>query len=349
MIKENNILFLLGAGCSKEAGIPLSNEMVEEIENYIESLDPWKSFKELYFYLRSSIQYSEGIFGKFNEPMNVEKLLHIISEIEKREKNIVYPFIGSWNIRLVDVAGQNFDKLTQFKNLINKRLNQWVKPLDYVSAEYYNGFKKFQSEIGFTMKVFTLNYDLCFERIISNDLIELGFNQKTYEWHYKNFENDEKPFKLYKLHGSLNWYIDKNETRRLKMSVEPAEEPELIFGTDLKMKSVDPYLFNTYEFRKFSLDEDCKLITTIGYSYSDDHINSIISQALRADSNRVLLSIAPCKDEQTENNSIKNKLNLKSNDQIIIKNYGAKEFLSNHLQADTIIKYFKESDEVPFK
>jgi len=347
MIKGNNILFLLGAGCSKEANIPLANEMVERIEDYIE--DKWKDYKDLYFYLRSSIQYSEGIFGKFSEQMNVEKLLHIISEIEKREKNIVYPFIGSWNIRLVDVAGARFSNLTNFKELINKKLNEWVKPKDYVNADYYNGFKNFQREVGFSLRIFSLNYDLCFERIIGTESVELGFDPKTYEWHYKNFERDEKPFKLYKLHGSINWYISEDESKRLKMSEHPVENPELIFGTDLKMKSIDPYLYYTYEFRRWSLDEDCKLIITVGYSYSDDHINRIISQALRADSNRMLLSICPCKNEDEEIKNLKMKLQFNSINQIISKNCGAKEFLTGQLNKKNIIKYFKESDEVPFK
>ncbi len=349
MIKENNLLFLLGAGCSKEAGIPLSNEMVIQIEDYIKIKEDWMEYEELYNYLRSSIQYSEGIFGNFNQQMNVEKLLYTINEIEKREKNIVYPFIGSWNIRLNDVAGPNFRKLTDFKFLINKKLNEWVKPKDYLKADYYEGFKQFQSEIGYAINVFTLNYDLCFERIISPDFIELGFNPKSYEWHYKNFDANEKQFNLYKLHGSINWYLENSENQKLKMSVDPVENPELIFGTDIKMKSIDPYLFYTYAFRKHSLDEDCRLIIAIGYSFSDEYINSIITQALRADSNRVLMAVAPTQNIENEKNNLMNKLSVKIKDQIIIQNYGAKEFLLNELKAEKISKIFKESEEVPFK
>ena len=104
-IKENNIIFLLGAGCSKEAEIPISNEMVIKIENKLLQEPDWKPYTDLYFYLRSSIDYSEGIFGNFGNSFNIEKLLIVMGQIEQRDKNIIYPFIGSWNIRLPEVAG----------------------------------------------------------------------------------------------------------------------------------------------------------------------------------------------------------------------------------------------------
>ena len=43
-IKENNIIFLLGAGCSKEADIPISNEMVSRIEKKLLDEADWKSY-----------------------------------------------------------------------------------------------------------------------------------------------------------------------------------------------------------------------------------------------------------------------------------------------------------------
>ena len=51
-IKENNIVFLLGAGCSKEADIPISNEMVNKVENLLNENSDWKPYKDLYYYLR---------------------------------------------------------------------------------------------------------------------------------------------------------------------------------------------------------------------------------------------------------------------------------------------------------
>ena len=121
-IKENNIIFLLGAGCSKEAEIPISNEMVTRVQEKLINESAWKPYTDLYFYLKSSINYSDGIFGIFDNVFNIEKLLIVMGQIEQRDKNIIYPFIGSWNIRLPEVAGNNFEKITELKQLINKEL-----------------------------------------------------------------------------------------------------------------------------------------------------------------------------------------------------------------------------------
>ena len=51
-IKGEDFIFLFGAGASLEAGIPISNKMVEEIEVLIKTDSDWKPFKDLYFYLR---------------------------------------------------------------------------------------------------------------------------------------------------------------------------------------------------------------------------------------------------------------------------------------------------------
>lgn len=359
--KENNIVFLLGAGCSKESGIPISNEMVNEVEKLlIDSSSEWPQYKSLYHYLKSSIDYSEGIFGNFQNSFNIERLLIVMSQIEQRDRNIIYPFIGSWNIRLPEVAGENFEKISKFKRLINKKLYEWVCPKQLsMVAEYYSGFKKLQSEIGYPMKVFSLNYDECFEKIIGEDSVEQGFDPKTFEWQQSNFEQDSaKTFKLYKLHGSINWYTD-IETGKLKRSENPItdQEPELIFGIDTKLDSRDPYFYYTSEFRRWVLDNNCRLIVTIGYSYADQYINNLISQALISDKNRQVLNVTFCaqnEEEALKSDITKNKLLLNKHfnkdaaNQFKVLNTGAKEFLTEKLSAEFLSKYVKDDDEAPF-
>lgn len=60
--KHDELVFLLGAGASVEAGIPDSNEMVRRVE-YEASDGGWKEYLELYRYLRSSVFYADGLKG----------------------------------------------------------------------------------------------------------------------------------------------------------------------------------------------------------------------------------------------------------------------------------------------
>ena len=359
-IRENNIIFLLGAGCSKHAGVPISPDMVKEVENLLKNNNKWEKYTNLYSYLRSSIEYSEGIFGNFGNAFNIEKLLIIMSEIEKRDKNIIYPFIGSWNLRLAEVAGQNFENISLLKQLIKDELLDWTNPKNIIDkVDYYKGFERLHSEIGYSpLRVFSLNYDLCFEKAMGDDEVEQGFDPKNNEWQYSNFEEIRKPFCLYKLHGSINWYTDRH-TGRLMLSNHPVTNPELIFGIDTKLKSTDPYFFYTSEFRKWLLHKDCKIIVTIGYSFADNYINDLISQSLINDNQRQLLAVMPIDKDEIENKknhlskeqlSFKHNFNEHCRSQVHIHNEYAENFLSKQITTDFFIKneYIKSDEGSPF-
>lgn len=354
-IKGENLLFLLGAGASADAGIPISNKMVVKIEELLDSNQDWKPFQDLYFYLKSSINYADGIFGRFNEAFNVERLLIVINEIEKRDKNMMYPFIGAWNIRLLDLAGNNFENITKFRKLIRTQLIEWVGLRNYDSASYYQAFSSLSSEIGSLMKVFTLNYDLCFETIVGKEKsIELGFTKGTNEWHYSNFEDEQgKHYNLYKLHGSIDWYIESN---KLIKSDRPEVNPELIFGIQHKLTSVDPYFYYSAKFRDACLN-DTKLIISIGYSFADDYINAIISQAVNARSEIQLVHVSPlfCDDKEkeerkkTDSSAIIDRLKLKHREQFTFEDATAKVFMTERMNKQHLTSLIGEPKDVPFK
>lgn len=348
-IKGEDIVFLLGAGASVEAGIPISNKMIEEIEILIKTDKDWIVYKDLYFYLRSSIHYSDGIMGKFSEQFNVERLLVVISQIEERERNIMYPFIGAWNSRLIDLAGVNFENVSKFKDLIRKRLYEWVGLRNYEQASYYQSFGTLAGDVGTLIKVFTLNYDLCFETVVGRTKeIKLGFTKTSNEWHYTNFDSDEGiSFNLYKLHGSIDWYIQNN---KLYKSERLEQNPELIFGIMHKMTSVDPYFYYSSKLREVCFNE-AKILVIIGYSYADEYVNVIIAQALNAKSELRILNVSPGSKytEDEIKNDIAEKLHINNREQIIPIKASAKEFLTNLMNKEYLASHLAEPDDVPFQ
>ncbi|WP_428067717.1 SIR2 family protein [Chryseobacterium gambrini] len=347
-IKGEYLLFLLGAGASVDAGIPISNQMVSKIETLVIANEDWKPYKELYYYLKSSINYSDGILGKFNEPFNVERLLIVITEIEKRESNIMYPFIGTWNIRLLDLAGNNFENLKNLHKLIRKQLNEWVGLRSYDKATYFESFSSLSTDIATLMKVFTLNYDMCFENIVGKDkVIELGFTKEANEWHQSNFENNSGAhYHLFKLHGSIDWYI---ENDKLHKSDKIEANPELIFGIQHKMTSVDPYFYYSSVLRN-SCFADAKIITVIGYSYADEYVNVILSQALNSKSELRLINVAPLfgRDLEAEKDIICANLNLRNKNQLVYVDKTAKEFLTGVMNKEFFERNLAEPEDVPF-
>jgi|GEM_PF-421719 len=348
-IAENNVLFLIGAGCSAESKVKVANQMVNDIENFVRNKDEWKKYKELYYYLKSSILYSDGILGNFTTTLNIEKLVVIINELAKKELNIAYPFIGNWNTRLLDVAGDNFQNIEQFGKEIKKQLFEWINIGDYSHASYYRGFANFKTEIGYPIRIFSFNYDVCIEQTIDELSMELGFDPQDKEWKYTNFdfnENKDIGIYLYKLHGSIDWKRDKHNGNILIKQANPITEAELIFGTNDKLSSVDPYLFYVFEFRKYSLMDECKIIVVIGYSFGDDYMNKLIAQALSASQNRKLLIVDSGNPEGLKKDfSEKYSVNQ---DQIEIWKGAAGDFLLNHLNQENIYNYFSKLEESAF-
>ena len=159
------------------------------------------------------------------------------------------------------------------------------------------------------LRVFSLNYDRCVERLHQSGFyVEAGFGEnygKKSVWDWERFENiDAGPnpppqILLYKLHGSIDWKRDQSSRNLYRVEQVEKVDPnqmEIIFGRDFKLEAADPYLFYAYEFRRHCLQ--AKLIVTIGYSFQDDHINKMLAQALREETERKLLVVARCLEDK---------------------------------------------------
>ena len=61
-MEDGSIMFLLGAGASCDAGIPMAIKMNEKVEALIAED---KDLQELYFFLKSSIIYQRGFIRSY--------------------------------------------------------------------------------------------------------------------------------------------------------------------------------------------------------------------------------------------------------------------------------------------
>jgi hypothetical protein len=295
MFRHNEIVFLIGAGCSAEAGIPVSNQMREELETLLATSGDWKDYAQLYNYVKGAIIHADCLNGRGCLPPDIERLVIILTELQKNHDCLLFPFIGSWAPRLTQVTDSKFEIVRKFQRQILKQLKEWVIPADYIRrSEYYRHFFRFQAEWNFPLRIFSLNYDLCVEKNVpQGKAVVRGFDPTSRTWNGSLFEmrdeDDVTSIYLYKLHGSIDWKRYPNEGNILK-EVDNSDNPDLIFGTDYKMQTIDPYLFYAYEFRRCCLD--ARVIITVGYSFRDVHIKDIIRQYLKRDLWRRLLVIS---------------------------------------------------------
>jgi hypothetical protein len=351
--KQEDVVVLLGAGASADAGIPTSQAMIQRIETKLEQNHDWKPFRDLYLYLKSSILFGEGIAGRFDPRTvnyNIERLVATLDEIDKKTQHTLYPFVGTWNMRLVELAGAEFQRIRDLKLLILRELKNWISPPRWDDSQYYRAFTLFMKGegeqrrgYGFPLRVFTLNYDLCLEHNCGSDLtIERGFDE-TRGWDWRRFEvneNEPRDVYLYKLHGSIDWVRDGD--RLTWVDNNTGYEPDqlaLIFGTNYKLQAIDPYLFFVYELRKWTLE--ARLIVAIGYGFGDDHINAILGQALNMSPVRPkMIATAHGDDASTQRDRIATALHLRAPEQLSVINGSGKDFMSGSFNVDTLAALF---------
>jgi hypothetical protein len=359
MSRSRDIIFLLGAGASAEADIPVSGQMIHLVEESLTGLE-----RSLYNHVKSAIHFSAGLKGNFGGavPFNIETLVNTLYELERNEEHPLYPFIAAWNSRFVALAGADFGEVRKFRQRILVALKKWMCPEDAAKANYYKGLAKLQKDLNYPLHVFSLNYDLCVERLNQPDFrVETGFEDygPNHAWDWERFvdmeagNNIAPQLVLYKLHGSINW--KRNIATKELFCVEQiesvdADKMEVIFGREFKLEAADPYLFFAYKFRDLSLES--RLIVTLGYGFGDGHINKMLTQSLRNDSERRLLVIQRCTQAECaiRRDEVVAYLELSASqkDQIIVHPGSAKEFLESPSLADLLASHLPPNKDIPF-
>jgi hypothetical protein len=351
---EDRIIILLGAGASCDAGMKNSLQMIADIEGHLK--DDWKEYAALYNYIQSSHYHLERLKGveSKNIIFNIEHLVGLLNVIiNVADKNVdVYPFIGSWEKDLINVAGQDFGLAKSFKEKILIQLkDNWLTPDNYKAKSVY--YKKLlETQYYARLRIFSLNYDMCVEENFAGTKhLERGFNDDR-KWDYRLYEpNDlETQYYLYKLHGSLDWKRD-NEKRLTfadsLTSVKPIEM-EIIFGVQNKLQAYDPYMFYFYSFREACIKAE--LIVISGYGFYDTHINENLIGAIKNDSNKQLLvnvyerdaTSTPTSDDKIKADLI-GKLGVSAAN-LTIFNGCAREFFNEKMNVDYFASIFPEQD-----
>ena len=348
-MNSDEIIILLGAGASYDANIPISSEMIKRLELLINDKNnqEWGKYKELYYCLKSGIQYGFGIINKSYD-MNIELLVNTMEELIKSYEHPIYPFVGSWIPRLDELIEKEYKNVKDFRILIIKELVKWMDTSRPDIFNYFYGFIKFQREFQYPINIFTLNYDECLEKQCKKHNIECNRGFKSFIWDYKNFERHDDAcdqINYYKLHGSIDW---ENNDITIEEKDGIITNHAIIFGTSYKMQYIDPFLYLLFEFRRLTLESATKIINCIGYSFNDEHINGILRQALIKDASKKIISIQPIKTtEEIEKNRIKEKLNLENSNNIIVDNKQANLFLEEYISKEYFEKYINK-DDLPF-
>lgn len=300
-------VFLFGAGASLDAGCKTSIQMLKALKTEILSLpvddDRRNNFDAIYDFIIKSLVYQKALKDPDRtifEITNIEDFVSVLRQMIDREYIVPAPLIGNWNSKITNWEIKNEKIFQDFLDFTyNCLINKWTKFENEKALSLIEPFRKLISlDDNFNISIFSLNYDLVFESSFNSskeNLLDVGFSQQKWTGDFTDPHNEAK-IKLYKLHGSVDWYFDESE-EEVKYGLPEGMKPLIVFGSGPKIQSYDPFLTLLSSFR--TRLKEANLFIVVGYSFQDKYINNILIQSLSAGLNRKMIVVDPAEHGST--------------------------------------------------
>lgn len=195
------------------------------------------------------------------------------------------------------LCGLKRDELTKLEASIRSSIVKVVAPSLEPAPSVYPHIKFAQwvarAVRSSPIEIYTVNYDLLFEHALEHERVPVfdGFvgSSRPYFQAESLTQKGHAPghawTRVWKMHGSVNWRRVKIGEQHRIVRGEIAQDGELIFPSFEKYDESrqQPYSAFTARLRAF-LEQDDALLVSLGYSFSDEHINEIIFGALETSS-----------------------------------------------------------------
>jgi len=328
MTSSQRITILGGAGLCKDAGLPTSVELADNLKTALlhRTTQPHSNsrlelefqqaanFLAVYRFLNGGIRFREGMLGRDPDiAINIEQIAMVVDEISSRHEGPLSPYISGWHHRLADLEGMSDQLFESFLGFIYSQVQNWLR-LDSRRRNQLQYIERLVDicDDGYCLDIFTLNYDLCIETALTKfakKKFENGFTQDS-GWQPARFDGNDCAIRLYKLHGSLDWVEDRAygvcslEFPRHDMAGDLAAmnlQPLLIFGTAHKLSPREPFLTLAHAFSQCVLHTSVLVI--IGYSFGDDYVNEIIRQGVERNPRLRVLVVSPSASTHVDRHS----------------------------------------------
>lgn len=249
-----------------------------------------------------------------NELKSNKKYILLLEELGKAEKNTrniedILSFLRSLLLvsRGGSVRGLTEDELLDLERQICLVI---VRKLDVNLPDQETPYHRLCNWIGsidrkVAVEIFTTNYDLLMEQALEDLMVPYfdGFvGSRRSFFDLRAVEDALIPThwsRLWKIHGSINWYQEKEknrkgeETKKVYRSSEiKTDASHLIYPSHLKYEESRkmPYLALIDQLSRFIRKKSSLLILS-GYSFNDGHLNDTIINALKANPTAMVLGL----------------------------------------------------------
>jgi hypothetical protein len=294
LLSQSRLAFLLGAGCSKSAGLPLMPQLTDEV------LEHEKISTETKQLLDKVREFFSGAESATIEDY-MSEIVDLLSIAERRTQR------GATQSK-VSVGDQEKDAaelqtaLDEIKQAVSSSIGD--KEVDVTTHQQF--VRAIHSSLqagkaGRGVDYFILNYDtliedaLGLERVVYFD----GFTgAATGWWEPSMFRTDGKAARVFKIHGSIDWCLLEGDSlpRRIRSGIktESAKNHVLIYPAATKYQETqrDPFAQMLNHMRQSLCPSEGKemVLAICGYSFGDSHIDLEIENALYQSEGRLTIA-----------------------------------------------------------
>lgn len=239
-----------------------------------------------------------------NKHLRYSNFLEEIKKDSKDHENIELVLSFARSLKDVSLGGEARGFTNKELIEIEKEICSYIAKLINVELpKEITPYHKFASWIASIdrdkpIEIFTTNYDLLIEQALEETYVPYfdGFvGARNSFFDLRAIESNSIPqhwTRLWKIHGSLNWYQSKNAVHRSTGSNIQNQESHLIYPSHLKYDQSRkmPYLALIDHLTNSIKNEPAILITS-GYSFNDEHINDAILNALKANPTSIVIAL----------------------------------------------------------
>lgn len=295
-LKMEHVAVLTGSGCSLAVGGPSMGDLWKAIVGDSPSEKARKTAKAAGYDL---------------EKKNIEAFLsHIEASLFIKKNSAVEKF------------------LTAAKQTVLEKCNSFLEPSKLGAHETFIHRLSRRRSRDRRLKLFTTNYDLCFERAISaiGGVAIDGFSfmvPRRYDPRYFDYDIVRRPRSgesngnflegvvlLHKLHGSVNW--ERRDDGVFETSCPSPENACLIYPASGKYQQSysQPYLESISQYLA-ALREPNTCVLVVGFGFNDDHLSEPLIAAVRSNPHLRLIVVDPLiktKDTEKKLNRVQDQL-----------------------------------------
>jgi hypothetical protein len=301
LLSQSRLAFLLGAGCSKIAGLPLMPELTEMVLGH-DKID--HSTKKLLDEVRGL--FSGAASANIEDYMS--EIVDLLSIAERRTRR------GATQSKVA--VGEHARDSTELQTAlddIKRAISSAIGDKELNIATHQRFVRAIHGSLqagkaSRGVDYFILNYDTLIEDALGLERVAYcdGFTgAATGWWEPSTFRLDGKAARVFKIHGSIDWCLLQNDSlpRRIRTGIktESGRNHVLIYPAATKYQETqrDPFAQMLHYMRESLCPGEGKemVLAVCGYSFGDSHIDLEIENALYQSEGRLTIAAFVGTDE----------------------------------------------------